>query len=57
MRVLANPFLITMGQSLVDNQPNLTSFHDISFRYKDYYYEADLTKAPVITYRRKRKLK
>lgn len=34
-----------MGQSLVDDQPNLTGFHDGSFRYKDYYYEADLTKA------------
>ena len=34
-----------MGQSLVDDQPNLTSFRDGSFRYKDYFYEADLTKA------------
>lgn len=34
-----------MGQSLVDDQPNLTGFCDGSFRYKDYYYEADLTKA------------
>ena len=34
-----------MGQSLVDDKPNLTGFRDGSFRYKDYYYEADLTKA------------
>lgn len=34
-----------MGQSLIDNKPNLTGFRDGSFRYKDYYYEADLTKA------------
>ena len=34
-----------MGQSLVDDQPNLTGFRDGSFRYKNYYYEADLTKA------------
>lgn len=34
-----------MGQSLVDDKPNLTGFRDGSFRYQDYYYEADLTKA------------
>lgn len=34
-----------MGQSLIDDKPNLTGFRDGSFRYKDYYYEADLTKA------------
>lgn len=34
-----------IGQSLVDDKPNLTGFRDGSFRYKDYYYEADLTKA------------
>lgn len=34
-----------MGQSLVDDKPNLTGFRDGSFRYKDYYYEAGLTKA------------
>ncbi|WP_235184626.1 LTA synthase family protein [Exiguobacterium undae] len=34
-----------MGQSLIDDKPNLTGFRDGSFRYKDYFYEADLTKA------------
>ena len=34
-----------MGQSLVDDKPNLTGFRDSSSRYKDYYYEAELTKA------------
>jgi len=34
-----------LWQSLVGDQPNLTGFRDGSFRYKDYYYEADLTKA------------
>ncbi|WP_313489528.1 LTA synthase family protein [Exiguobacterium sp.] len=34
-----------MGQSLIDDKPNLTGFRDGSFRYKDYYYKADLTKA------------
>ena len=32
-----------MGNSLLDDQPNLTAFRDGSFRYRDYYYEADLT--------------
>ncbi|WP_214805776.1 MULTISPECIES: sulfatase-like hydrolase/transferase [unclassified Exiguobacterium] len=34
-----------MRQSLIDDQPNLPSFRDGSFRYEDFYYEADLTKA------------
>ena len=32
-----------MGNSLLDDQANLTAFRDGSFRYRDYYYEADLT--------------
>ncbi|MBF0707465.1 LTA synthase family protein [Guptibacillus hwajinpoensis] len=32
-----------MGNSLLDDQPNLTAFRDGSFRYRNYYYEADLT--------------
>ncbi|WP_226659140.1 LTA synthase family protein [Pseudalkalibacillus hwajinpoensis] len=32
-----------MGNSLLDDQPNLTVFRDGSFRYQDFYYEADLT--------------
>ncbi|MCA0992103.1 LTA synthase family protein [Pseudalkalibacillus hwajinpoensis] len=32
-----------MGSSLLDDESNLTAFRDGSFRYKDYYYEADLT--------------
>ena len=35
------PYMI--GNSLLDDQPNLTAFRDGSFRYRDYYYEADLT--------------
>ncbi|WP_214894500.1 LTA synthase family protein [Exiguobacterium sp. H66] len=33
-----------MGNSLVDDEPNVTAFRDGSFRYQNYYYEADLTK-------------
>ncbi|WP_215193303.1 LTA synthase family protein [Exiguobacterium sp. s95] len=32
-----------MGNSLVDDEPNVTAFRDGSFRYQNYYYEADLT--------------
>ncbi|VWX35395.1 LTA synthase family protein [Exiguobacterium oxidotolerans] len=39
---LESPYM--MGNSLLDDEPNVTAFRDGSFRYKDYYYEADLTK-------------
>ncbi len=32
-----------MGDSLLDDEPNLTAFRDGSFRYKGYYYKAKLT--------------
>ncbi|MGB8001364.1 MAG: sulfatase-like hydrolase/transferase, partial [Anaerobacillus sp.] len=32
-----------LGNSLLDNKPNLTVFRDGAFRYKNYYYEPDLT--------------
>jgi len=32
-----------MGNSLLDDEPNLNTFRDGSFRYKDCYYEANLT--------------
>lgn len=38
---LESPYM--MGNSLLDDEPNLTAFRDGSFRYKDYYYEANLT--------------
>lgn len=38
---LESPYM--MGNSLLDDEPNLTAFRDGSFRYKDYYYEAKLT--------------
>lgn len=34
-----------LGDSLLDDEPNLTVFRDGSFRYKDLYYVPDLTKA------------
>lgn len=34
-----------LGQSLADETPNLTVFRDGSFRYDDYYFVPDLTKA------------
>ncbi|WP_251132670.1 LTA synthase family protein [Exiguobacterium sp. s80] len=37
---LESPYM--MGNSLLDDEPNLTAFCDGSFRYKDYYYEANL---------------
>jgi len=38
---LESPYM--MGNSLLDDEPNLTAFRDGSFRYKDYYYESNLT--------------
>ena len=38
---LESPYM--MGNSLLDDEPNLTAFRDGAFRYKDYYYEANLT--------------
>ncbi|MDQ0483798.1 LTA synthase family protein [Guptibacillus hwajinpoensis] len=33
-----------MGDSLLNDEPNLTGFRDGSFRYQDLYYKPDLTK-------------
>jgi len=46
-----------MGQSLVDDQPNLTGFHDGSFRYKDYYLTKASGEGTCYESRRKRKLR